>query len=216
MELKFEQVSAATACGCGLAPATEDQVGRLSMQRRVFTVDGKPFVVARNGFFETHGSHEALIANRRPDATSDRGDDAGEAPVLNSAPSLGPEASPSEVAPAAPVTVTAHVVEPPSCAPEMAPPEQKLPRRVASKRRSGKTTVAASAEPAVEAPQGLAETEPADAPPPEASATSAVGAMHEDTNEPAAVARTSVRPRSGQPSPPRWKIAGKLRRGRPT
>ena len=63
MDLTQEQVEAAKACGCVFLPATDEQVGRLSMQRRVFRIDGRPSVVTRDGggFFETHGTLSLLV-----------------------------------------------------------------------------------------------------------------------------------------------------------
>ncbi len=63
MELTPDQLAAARACGCVLTPATEDQVRRFSMQRRVFRIDGRPFVATRDGggFFETHATLARLI-----------------------------------------------------------------------------------------------------------------------------------------------------------
>jgi hypothetical protein len=74
MELTQEQVEAAKACGCTFVPASEAQVARLSMQRRIFTLAGGPFVATRDGggFFETHATLARLIETRRrggaPDA----------------------------------------------------------------------------------------------------------------------------------------------------
>jgi len=63
VDLTQEQVEAAEACGCAFLPATEAQVALLSMQRRVFRIDGSPFVATRDGggFFETHGTLSLLI-----------------------------------------------------------------------------------------------------------------------------------------------------------
>ena len=63
MDLTQEQVEAAKACGCEFLPATGAQVARLSMQRRVFRIDGIPFVATRDGggFFETHGTLALLL-----------------------------------------------------------------------------------------------------------------------------------------------------------
>ena len=68
MDLTQEQVEAAQSCGCVFFPATEAQVARLSMQRRIFTLDGKPFLATRDGggFFETHATLALLIENRKP------------------------------------------------------------------------------------------------------------------------------------------------------
>jgi hypothetical protein len=63
VDLTQEQVEAAEACGCALLPATEAQIALLSMQRRVFRIDGSPFVATRDGgsFFETRGTLTLLI-----------------------------------------------------------------------------------------------------------------------------------------------------------
>jgi hypothetical protein len=63
VDLTQKQVEAAEACGCVFLPATDEQVGRLSMQRRVFRIGGRPFVATRDGggFFETQGTLSVLI-----------------------------------------------------------------------------------------------------------------------------------------------------------
>ncbi len=63
MDLTEEQVEAAKACGCAFFPATGAQVARLSMQRRIFRIEGKPFMATRDGggFFETHGTLSLLV-----------------------------------------------------------------------------------------------------------------------------------------------------------
>ena len=63
MDLTQEQVQAAEACGCAFLPATEPQVALLSMQRRIFRIDGEPFMATRDGggFFETQGTLARLI-----------------------------------------------------------------------------------------------------------------------------------------------------------
>jgi hypothetical protein len=63
VDLTQEQVEAAKACGCVFLPASEAQVARLSMQRRVFRVGGRPFVATRDGggFHETHATMARLI-----------------------------------------------------------------------------------------------------------------------------------------------------------
>jgi hypothetical protein len=68
MELTPDQIRAAQAAGRILRPATEEQVGRLTMQRRIFTVGGLPHVVARGegGFLETHGTLAPVLDD--PDA----------------------------------------------------------------------------------------------------------------------------------------------------
>jgi hypothetical protein len=63
VDLTQEQIEAAEACGCAFLPATEAQVARLSMQRRVFTLGGRPFLATRDGggFHETHATLARLI-----------------------------------------------------------------------------------------------------------------------------------------------------------
>ena len=63
MDLTREQMEAAEACGCAFLPATEAQVARLSMQRRIFRIGGEPFMATRDGggFMETHGTLSLLI-----------------------------------------------------------------------------------------------------------------------------------------------------------
>src|SRR4051812_26698978 len=59
-----DQRAAAEACGCAIVPATEDQVRRLTVQRRVFRIGGEPHLVVRDGFNETHATVASLIAGR--------------------------------------------------------------------------------------------------------------------------------------------------------
>ena len=68
MELTHEQVEAAKACGCAFVPASEAQVQRLAMQRRIFTLGGRPFLATRDGggFFETHATLALVIEGQSP------------------------------------------------------------------------------------------------------------------------------------------------------
>ena len=63
MDLTQEQVEAAQASGYAFFPATEAQIAVLSMQRRIFRIEGRPFVATRDdgGFMETHGTLLPLI-----------------------------------------------------------------------------------------------------------------------------------------------------------
>ena len=81
MELTPDQLAAARACCCVFLPATDEQVGRLSMQRRVFRIDGRPFVATRDGggFFETHATLLPLIAGQAPGGERGTGETAREA-----------------------------------------------------------------------------------------------------------------------------------------
>ena len=81
MDLTREQVEAAEACGCAFSPAAEAQVALLSMQRRVFRIDGRPFVATRDGggFFETHATLLPLIGGEAPGGERGSGETAQEA-----------------------------------------------------------------------------------------------------------------------------------------
>src|SRR5215210_6230275 len=63
LRLLYDKVAAARACGIEFPPASPAQVQRLSMQRKVFEIDGQPHLATRDGsFFETAGTLERLIA----------------------------------------------------------------------------------------------------------------------------------------------------------
>ena len=63
LRLSYDKVAAARACGIEFPPASPAQVQRLSMQRKVFEIDGQPHLATRDGsFFETAGTLERLIA----------------------------------------------------------------------------------------------------------------------------------------------------------
>ena len=81
MNLTADQLAVARARGCVLLPATEAQIQRLSMQRRVFRIDGEPFVATRDGgvFFETHGTLSLLIGGQAPGRERGSGETAQEA-----------------------------------------------------------------------------------------------------------------------------------------
>ena len=84
MELTPDHLRAAQACGCVFLPATDAQVQRLSMQRRIFRLGGKPFVATRDGgaFLETHATLLPLIGGQAPGGergSEDSGETAQEA-----------------------------------------------------------------------------------------------------------------------------------------
>ena len=87
MELRPEQVEAAQACGCEFIPASEAQVARLSMQRRIFTLGGKPFVATRDGggFHETHATLARLIEAHGQGGVPDAGETVQEAAAADAA-----------------------------------------------------------------------------------------------------------------------------------
>ena len=81
MELTPDQRAAAEARSCVFLPTTDEQIGRLSMQRRVFRIDGRPFVATRDGggFFETHATLLPLIGDQAPGRERGAGETAREA-----------------------------------------------------------------------------------------------------------------------------------------
>ena len=87
MELGREQVEAAEAHGCAFVPAGEAQVARLTMQRRIFTLGGRPFVATRDGggFLETHATLARLIEPGGGGPPSGAGETVGEAEAADAA-----------------------------------------------------------------------------------------------------------------------------------
>ncbi len=62
MELTHDQIAAARAVGFAFSPANDEQIRRLTMQRRIFHIDGKPHLASANGtYFETHSTLLAML-----------------------------------------------------------------------------------------------------------------------------------------------------------
>jgi hypothetical protein len=198
LDLTTDHIGAARACGCDLLPATEAQVQRLTMQRRVFRIDGQPFVATRGGgLLESHGTLIALIERHAAEAPSP-GAGAEIAPTQDAAPTATPE-------------VTGGT-EPPTLAldapgQDAAAPERKGRRAAAAKPRKARTPPPMSAQPN---PDPAPAVEAADVPSEAADMLAGVEAL-----QPAGRgARVVGRRRAGEPPTPRWAIAGKTRRGR--
>jgi hypothetical protein len=87
MRLTQEQVEAAKACGCTFVPASKAEVARLSMQRRIFTLAGKPFVATRDGggFYETHATLMRLIETHGRGGIPEAGETVQEAVAADAA-----------------------------------------------------------------------------------------------------------------------------------
>lgn len=187
LELTADQLAAASACGCVLTSATDDQVRRLSMQRRIFQIGGLPHVVARDGFFETHSTLAELIEKYEP-ADLDRSDGTDTAPNLPQV--LAPDMEASAAIRAEAVTAAEREGR--------AAPLAK-PRKARTSRPKPPFTTAEAATIA---------TNKAKAP-----NTDGKSAAFGATPAPAPKARV-VRRRAGQPPTPRWMTAGKERRGR--
>ena len=203
LELTPEQVAAARAIGCAFFPATELQVQRLTMQQRIFKVEGKHYLLSRNGsYFETAGTLRALIA-KAPPVTPQAAPDPEPAPAAAAPP---PEAPPAPVAPEpppaplaearAPEASPAPVVEVSEPEPIPAPPEEPAAPPVRRRRRSPTKTAAPIEAEASEPAEPEAESvPPAEEQPPEAEAAAAPR-------------------RRAKAAEPRWKTAGLARRGR--
>jgi hypothetical protein len=211
LELTRDHVAAAWACGCAFFPATEAQVQRLTMQRRIFRVDGKPFLATRDGaYYETQATLLRLIETAMQSIPQ-----AAAVEVL--VPSPEPVASsPDEGAPAgsqAGIPVTAPMQK------------QGRPRTTKAKLPESVSPRAKVSPLVIDTPAAQLGAEPPMAPAqaaiPEASRSTMAT---EVSGGEAAVAlvegagtrsRTrSLHRRAGQPKTPRWVTAGKERRGR--
>lgn len=66
MHLSPEDIAAAEACGVNFLPASDAQVQRMAMQRKIFYRAGEPILATRgDGFFETVGTLQQLIEEGR-------------------------------------------------------------------------------------------------------------------------------------------------------
>jgi len=66
LHLSPEEIAAAEACGVSFLPASDAQVQRLAMQRKVFYRAGVPIIATRgDGLFETAGTLQQLIEKGR-------------------------------------------------------------------------------------------------------------------------------------------------------
>jgi hypothetical protein len=217
LDLTRDQIIAGEACGCVFTPATEAQVQRLTVQRRIFRLDGQPVVVTRDGgFFETHSTLVRLIEPQLRAAAPGPAPDPASAPAP--APLATPEPEAATALPAAP-PVAGSAGEEPAPAPS--------PARSGQRRR--RASAAAAAAP---------DTEGAISPDPVPAAASAASAPVEDIE---AAARSEAEEMLGElaaagpsggagakvirrfgggggggggPRAPRWMTAGKARRGR--
>lgn len=189
MELTREQRAAAEACGCALVPATEEQVRRLTMQRRVFRLDGAPVLATRDGgYFETHGTLATLIARLAAVPAGRSAAASGAEPEAASGP------GPAQASP--PVADLPTSTAGPSPAPEHPP----------------QGPVAEATEPG--APRDGAAVSAADAGEEVATPVDETGAGGDGAPTRLRAARAPRQRRAGQPKTPRWITAGKERRGR--
>ncbi len=193
LNLTPDQVAAAKAIGCAFFPATEMQVQRLTMQQRVFRVDGKPFLLSWDGsYYETAGTLRALIADVLPEQPKS----------LAVAPTPIPEETAAE-----PPPVNAPPPEP--AQPEAASPQPPAP---AAPRKRGRPRKAV-APPATVQAEPEAAPEPVPEAVPESPPSAAPAASAPDTGARSDRLARLARRRAGAPLP-KWRTAGAARRGR--
>jgi hypothetical protein len=87
LKLTDDQIAHARACGIDFLSASPSQVQRLSMQRRIFQIDGQPFLATRiDGYYETVGTLMRMIDDNLRDRSpepSRESPEAGAAHVNN-------------------------------------------------------------------------------------------------------------------------------------
>ena len=240
MKLTPQQVAAAKARGFVMFPATQGQIDRMTMQRRVFDVDGRPHVVSRDGlYFETHATLAPVIADAAefvvpaavpavattPVPTP--------APVAATAPPPRVEAAPitapvAEVVPASPAPPAAQATEP---APELplaaeapvadapvaeAPAEDEAPRRAPRRRLAAKPEAEGDVRKPTRRRTMVERAEELFSAPPEAEpghvATEHTLSLPVDDS--AQGTEAAARRRQRVADAPRWQVAGAIRRGR--
>jgi hypothetical protein len=201
LHLSPEEIAAAEACGISFLPATDAQVQRLAMQRKVFYRNGAPILASRgNGLFETVGTLQPLIEEglqqQRDLAQWLVAAPAAEPEAVTPAaqPAAYPAAAPVMQAPVvageAPEDVPGDTPEPlPEAMPEERPAKRPRQRRV---RAAFEPWVAAVAE--AEAPPAAAPAAPRLAAAPRMAAP-VLDAVAEERGK-------------------RWVVAGAARRGR--
>jgi hypothetical protein len=208
LELSPDQRTAARALGCAFFPASEAQVARLTMQRRIFRLDGQPVMVSRDGaYYETHSTLLALIEGHgQPEAREAVEPVAVAEEVVEAAPGDGavlPDPAGRPVPRGASEPTSIDAVQAATSMPETVRheplPEDAVPTAVTEPARPPRAAVrsrkaADDTAPSMEATGAPATTGSADA-----------------------LQVRERRPRRSpgyEPPTPRWQVAGKLRRGR--
>lgn len=109
MNLTPEEAAIAKARGCRLIAADAQQVAVLSMQRRVFWIQGEPWLIMReDGFFETAATLRHLLEQPGPVAVP-----APEAPAAPAAPApAAADATASDIAASEPPAAEPPAAEP--------------------------------------------------------------------------------------------------------
>lgn len=219
MHLSPEEIAAAETCGVSFLPASDAQVQRLAMQRKVFYRAGAAILATRgDGFFETAGTLRHLIEEgRRQQHDLSQWLEAAPKPAA-ALPEAGPEPKAAEAGTAMPEQSTSEPVAAEPAAPPPKRPRQKRRRPeppVLEQATVDLASEAPVAEVAAEPPQDMdaeAEmTEAAAAPLPAAPLRLAPARSPGRT---AARAPTAPAENPGQDRGKRWLMAGAARRGR--
>ncbi len=231
LKLTPQQVAAAKARGFVLFPATQGQIDRMTMQRRVFDVDGRPHVVSRDGlYFETHATLAPVIADAEAFAVAAAAPEPPTAvavavaprpaPAPSAAAKPEPEPEPSassEVAPE-PQLPLAVVPERPAAEPavEEAAAEDVAPRRVPRRRLAAKPEAEGETRKPARRRTMVERAEELFSPPPEPEpghvATEHTLSLPVDDS--AQGTEAAARRRQRVADAPRWQVAGAIRRGR--
>jgi hypothetical protein len=215
LHLSPDDIAAAEACGVSFLPASDAQVQRLAMQRKVFYQAGAPILATRGGgFFETVGTLQQLIEEGRAQqrdlaqwlqaaATAS----AGEAAALAAAsavrevvPTPEPELMPEAAGLTSPMAAADGVAAPESA--------EAAPKRPRQKRR--RPAVVPWVDPATAAPEAVSEIEPV-LPPPVLATSLDAEAAEAPARLAARAERTAL---SVEERGRRWLMAGAARRGR--
>jgi hypothetical protein len=202
-------------------PATQGQIDRMTMQRRVFDVEGRPHVVSRDGlYFETHATLAPVIADAESFAA------APAAAALEAAEAAPRPPAPAEPQPAAPVVATPVPAEaaPSLASPELPlvadasaePAEEGAPRRAPRRRLSAKPEAEGETRKPARRRTMVERAEELFSPPPEPEpghvATEHTLSLPVDDSVQGTEA--AARRRQRVADAPRWQVAGAMRRGR--
>ncbi len=225
MKLSPQQVAAAKARGFVLFPATQGQIDRMTMQRRVFDVDGRPHVVSRDGlYFETHATLAPVIADAENFAVPEPTPAASPAPAPAAAvvatptspvPAAAPSPAPAEVAAPEPAPAVAEAAADQAGDPAGDPGEEapaRAPRRrlAAKPAAEGDTRKPTRRRTMVERAEELFSPPP----PPEPGHVATEHTLSLPVDDSAQGTEAAARRRQRVADAPRWQVAGAIRRGR--
>lgn len=199
MHLSPEDIAAAEACGVSFLPASDAQVQRLAMQRKIFYRAGEPVLATRgDGFFETAGTLQRLIEEgRRQQHDRTQWLEAAETPMAVPAESTvkpGPVPEPA---------VESHDASMTAPAPEAGEVSPK--RRRQRRRRTGAAEAWVGIAPGEEPGQQDAPTQE-----PVAATPLPAGQPRSPARSVPRAAGTATAQKRGR----RWLVAGAARRGR--